>query len=83
MTAKNVVGKKSKTTKFSVKLVDKNGKVLKNKKITIKVKNKKYSIKTNTKGIATLSIKNYKVGKYSVTSSYGGCTIKNTITIKK
>ena len=83
LTAKNVVGKKSKTTKFSVKLVDKNGKVLKNKKITIKVKNKKYSIKTNTKGIATLSIKNYKVGKYSVTSSYGGCTIKNTITIKK
>ena len=83
LTAKNVVGKKSKTTKFSVKLVDKNGKVLKNKKIAIKVKNKKYSIKTNTKGIATLSIKNYKVGKYSVTSSYGGCTIKNTITIKK
>ena len=83
LTAKNVVGKKSKTTKFSVKLVDKNGKVLKNKKITIKVKNKKYSIKTNTKGIATLSIKNYNVGKYAVTSSYGGCTIKNTITIKK
>lgn len=83
LTAKNVVGKKSKTTKFNVKLVDKNGKVLKNKKITIKVKNKKYSVKTNAKGIATLSIKNYKVGKYAVTSSYGGCTIKNTITIKK
>jgi hypothetical protein len=83
LTAKNVVGKKSKTTKFSVKLVDKNGKVLKNKKISIKIKNKKYSVKTNAKGIATLSIKNYKVGKYTAISSYGGCTIKNTITIKK
>ena len=83
LTAKNVVGKKSKTTKFSVKLVDKNGKILKNKKITIKVKTKKYSVKTNAKGIATLSVKLTKVGKYAVTSSYGGCTIKNTITIKK
>ena len=83
LTAKNVAGKKSKTTKFSVKLLDKNGKILKNKKITIKVKNKKYSVKTNAKGIATLSVKLTKVGKYAVTSSYGGCTIKNTITIKK
>ena len=83
LTAKNVAGKKSKTTKFSVKLVNKNGKVLKNKKITIKVKSKKYSVKTNAKGIATLSVKLTKVGKYAVISSYGGCTIKNTITIKK
>ena len=83
LTAKNVVGKKSKTTKFTVKLVDKKGKILKNKKITFKIKNKKYTAKTNSKGVATLSIKNYNVGKYTVTSSYGGCTIKNTITIKK
>ena len=83
LTAKNVVGKKSKTTKFTVKLVNKNGKILKNKKITIKIKSKKYTAKTNSKGIAALSVKLTKVGKYSVSSSYGGCTIKNTITIKK
>ena len=81
--AKNISKKKSKVTKFTVKLVNKNGKILKNKKISFKLKNKKYSAKTNKKGIATLSLKNLKVGKYTITSSYGGCTIKNTIQIKK
>ena len=81
--AKNVVKKKAKKIKFTVKLVNKKGKVLKNKKITIKVKNKKYKVKTNKKGIATLTLKKLKVGKYTVKSSYGGCTISNTIKIKK
>ena len=81
--AKNISKKKAKTTKFTVKLVDKKGKILKYKKITFKMKNKKYTAKTNKKGIATLSFKNLKVGKYTITSSYGGCTIKNTIKIKK
>ncbi|WP_298500455.1 right-handed parallel beta-helix repeat-containing protein [uncultured Methanobrevibacter sp.] len=83
LTAKDVSQKKSKTTKFTVKLVDKKGKILKNKKITFKFKNKQYSAKTNSKGIATLSLKNLGVGKNTITSSYGGCTIKNKITIKK
>lgn len=81
--AKNISKKKAKTTKFTVKLVNKNGKVLKGKKITFKLNNKKYTAKTNSKGVATLSLKNLKVGKHTITSSYGGCTIKNTITIKK
>ena len=81
--AKNVVKKKAKKIKFTVKLVNKKGKVLKNKKITIKVKNKNYKVKTNKKGIATLTLKKLKVGKYTVKSSYGGCTISNTIKIKK
>ena len=81
--AKNISKKKAKKIKFSVKLVNKKGKKLKNKKITIKVKSKKYKVKTNKKGVATLTLKNLKVGKYKVTSSYGGCTIKNTIKIKK
>ena len=80
---KNLSKKKAKTVKFTAKLVNKNGKILKNKKITFKVKNKKYTAKTNAKGIATLSLKNLKVGKYTITSSYGGCTVKNTLTIKK
>ena len=83
LTAKNISKKKAKKIKFSAKLVNKNGKILKNKKITFKVKGKKYTAKTNKKGIATVSIKNLKVGKYTITSSYGGCTIKNTIKIKK
>ena len=81
--AKDISKKKAKTTKFTVKLVNKKGKILKNKKITFKFKNKKYTAKTNKKGIATLSLKNLAVGKYTITSSYGGCTISNKITIKK
>jgi hypothetical protein len=63
--------------------VNKNGKILKKKKVTFKIKGKKYKVKTNKKGIATVTLKNLKVGKYTITSSYGGCTIKNTIKIKK
>ena len=85
LTAKNVVAKKkAKKVKFSVKLVDKKGKALKKKKVTFKIKGKKYTAKTNKKGIATVTIKNLKkVGKYTITSSYGGCSISNKITIKK
>lgn len=83
LTAKNIVKKKAKKIKFSVKLVNNKGNILKNKKITFKIKGKKYTAKTNKKGVATISIKNLKVGKFTITSSYGGCTIKNTIKIKK
>ena len=84
LTAKNVVAKKGKKVKFTVKLVDKKGKALKNKKVAFKVKGKKYTAKTNKKGKATATIKNLKkLGKFTITSSYGGCTIKNIIKIKK
>ncbi len=83
LTAKNIVKKKAKKIKFSVKVVNKNGKALKKKKVTFKIKGKKYTAKTNKKGVATVSIKNLNVGKYTITSSYGGCTIKNIIKIKK
>ena len=83
LVAKNIVKKKAKKIKFTVKVVNKNGKAVKKKKVTFKIKGKKYSAKTNNKGVATVSIKNLKVGKFTITSSYGGCTIKNTIKIKK
>ncbi len=76
--------KKGKTIKFTAKLLNSKGKILKNKKITFKFKGKTYKIKTNKKGIATLKItKKYKVGKYTVKSIYGKLTVKNTIKIKK
>ncbi|WP_405290285.1 Ig-like domain-containing protein [Methanobrevibacter sp.] len=83
LTAKNISKKKAKTIKFQAKLVNTNGKALKNKKITFKIKGKTYTAKTNSKGIATLSLKNLKVGKYTITSKYSKSTIKNTIQIKK
>jgi hypothetical protein len=81
---KNIKVKKGKTIKFTAKLLNKNGKILKNKKITFKLKGKTYHVKTNKKGKATLKVyKNYKKGKYTITSSYGKLKIKNTIRIVK
>ena len=81
--AKNLNKKKAKKIKYTAKLVNNKGKILKNKKITFKVKGKKYTAKTNKKGIATITLKNLKVGKYAITATYGGCTVKKTINIKK
>ena len=79
---KNITKKKAKTIKFTAKLVNSKGKILKYKYIKFKFKSKIYKRKTNSKGIATLSLKNLKRGKYTVYSTYGKLTIKNTIRIK-
>ncbi len=77
------MGIKVKKVTFKVKLVNKNGKIVKGKKITIKFKGKTYKVKTNSKGYACLILKNLKVGKYTVKSTYGYSKITNTIRIKK
>ena len=79
---KNISKKKAKTIRFTAKLLSKKGKILKNKKLRFKFKGKKYKIKTNKKGKATLKLKNLKVGKYIVYTTYGKLTVKNTIRIK-
>jgi hypothetical protein len=84
LTAKDISKKKAKSYRFSAKLVDKNGKPLKGKKITFKIKGKKYVAKTNKKGIAKITIKlRLKVGTYKIYSSYGKSSIVNKIRIKK
>ena len=83
LTAKNISKKKAKKIKFQAKLVNTKGKALKNKKITFKFKGKTYKAKTNKKGIATVILKNLKVGKYSITTTYGKSSIKNSIRVKK
>ncbi|MBE6500919.1 MAG: hypothetical protein E7Z79_00590 [Methanobrevibacter thaueri] len=81
---KNIKVKKGKTIKFTAKLLNNKGKILKYKKITFKFKGKTYKVKTNKKGIATLKItKKYKIGKYTITTSYGKLSVKNTVKIKK
>ena len=49
----------------------------------IEIKGKKYTAKTNKKGKATITLKNLKVGKYKITSTYLKCVFSNTIKIKK
>lgn len=80
---KNKSIKKGKILKFTAKLLNKNGKILKNKKITFKIKGKTYKAKTNKKGIATIKIRNLKVGKYTITTKYAKLKNKNRITVKK
>ena len=80
---KDKKAKKAKTVKFTAKLLNKDGKVLKGKKIRFKVKGKSYTAKTNKKGIATIKIKNLKVGTYKIVSSYGKLKSTSKITIKK
>ena len=79
---KNLSKKKAKTVKFTAKLVNSKGKILKYKYIKFKFKSKTYKRKTNSKGIATLSLRYLKRGKYVIYSTYGKLTIKNNIRIK-
>lgn len=81
---KNITKNKGKKIKFSAKLVNTKGKILKNKKITFKIKGKTYKAKTNKKGIAKIYIRlKLKVGKYKITTKYGKLEVSNIIKIKK
>lgn len=57
---------------FTAKLVDNNGKALKNQKITFKVNGKTLTAKTNGNGIAKVKISLSTKKTYSVTISYAG-----------
>ena len=82
LTAENISKKKAKKIRFSAKLVNTKGKALKGKKISFKFQGRTYKIKTNRKGLATLTLKNLKPGKYTVYSIYGKSKIKNIIRVK-
>ena len=75
--------KKGKSFKYTAKLVDKNKKPVKGKKITFKFKGKTYSAKTNSKGIASIKLKVGSVGKYTISIRYIKNTILKKITVKK
>ncbi len=80
--AKDITVKYGKTVKFAVKLLNKNGKILKNKKVTFKFKGKTYKVKTGSNGKAILKIaKIYKKGTYTISSKYGTLAIKKKIRI--
>ena len=83
LTTKATFNKKTKKTKFTAKLVNTKGKVLKGKKITFKIKGKKYKVKTNKKGIAILNIKlKLKKGTHKVYTIYCKSKVVNKIKVK-
>ena len=71
-TKKYTYKKKSKSKKLKVTLKDASGKLLKSKKVTFKVNGKSYTAKTNSKGIATVTIKLTKRGTYKYTAKFAG-----------
>ena len=81
---KDMAVKRSKTFKYTVKLLNNKGKILKYKKVTVKFRGKTYKVNTNSKGIATFKIKAFsKIGKFTLTAIYGSAKISKKITVKK
>ena len=80
---KSVTKKKAKKIKYSASLKTSKGKAISGKKITFKIKGKTYKAKTNKKGIATVSLKNLKAGKYKISVSYLKLTKRAILKVKK
>ena len=73
LTTKNVSYKaNAKTKKLTATFKSAKGNAIKNKKITFKVKGKTYTTKTNSKGVATVTVKITKKGKITFTAKFAG-----------
>jgi hypothetical protein len=66
---------------FKVKVLDDNGNVARNVGVTFTVGGKTYSRLTDTNGYASLDIEMLP-NVYTVTASYNGFSVKNTVTVK-
>ena len=74
--------KESDGSKFKVKILDSKGKVAANKKVTLKVNSKTYTSKSDSNGIAALTI-DLEPGKYSIITEYEGLKNTNQIIVNK
>lgn len=78
ITASNMKTKKNVKKTFKLKLTG-SGKVLKSQKVIVKVNAKSYTIKTNSKGIAMLSIKLPKVKNYKISMRFLGNSVYKAV----
>ena len=81
---KNVSKKYKKAGKFTVKVLNSEGRVQSKQSVKIKLNGKTYTAKTNSKGIATFNLsKSLKVGKYTIKTTCKGLTLSSKLTVKK
>ena len=83
--AKNIVMYYFDGHKFKAKIIGNDGKAVgKNQVVKVKFNKKSYKLKTNAKGYITLTIPDKATpGKYKLTATYKGQTIKKTVKVKQ
>ena len=83
LSATNRQYKKATSYQFTATLKHSNGKAISGKTVTFTFKGKTYTATTNSKGEATITIKEaLNLGTYNIAIKYLDSTIKKTITIK-
>lgn len=83
LSASSKTVKKGKSFKYTAKLIDKKKKPVSGKIISFKFKGKTYKAKTNSKGIASVTLKSKSLGKSTIVVKYIKDSIKKTIKTKK
>ena len=78
---KNIASTYGKKVKFSVKVLNKDGKAINNTLVTFKANGKTYKVYTNASGISSITL-NYNSGKYTVKYYAGNLSGKNTYAVK-
>ena len=78
---KNIASTYGKKAKFSVKVLNKDGKAINHTLVTFKANGKTYKVYTNASGVSSI-ILNYNSGKYIISYSAGNISGKNTYTVK-
>lgn len=81
--ASNISKKKAKKIKYTATLKTSKGKAISGKKVTFKIKGKTYTAKTNKNGVATVYLKNLKVGKHTIAVKYISSSVKKTVKIRR
>ena len=79
--SKNISSTYGKKVKFSVKVLNKEGKAINHTLVTFKVNGKTYNRYTNLSGISYIYL-NLNAGKYSIKYNASGISGKNTITVR-
>ncbi|MDO5848038.1 MAG: hypothetical protein Q4P18_00700, partial [Methanobrevibacter sp.] len=82
LTGNNVVMTYKDGSSYSVRVTDGSGKALSGVSVVFKVKSASYTKVTDGNGVASLPI-GLAVGTYTLSATYSGVTVSNTVTVKK